>query len=64
MTRDGIDAALAYRMIASRVRRERRIVLATAAFVNGGRLHELATAVNQLHSRFLSLALNWRADVE
>ena len=56
MARDGIDSALAARMIASQARREQRLALATDVLVNDGRLEDLTAPVAKLHSLYRQLA--------
>lgn len=56
MRRDGIDAELAQRMLASQVARERRLQLADDVIDNGGTPGQLDAAVRALHARYLALA--------
>jgi dephospho-CoA kinase len=56
MARDGIDSALAARMIASQASREQRLALATDVVVNDGHLNDLAVPVAKLHSLYRQLA--------
>jgi len=54
--RDGVDAALAARMVAAQASRARRLALADDVLVNDGTLGELQDAVRRLHARYLALA--------
>ena len=56
MARDGIDSALASRMIGAQASREQRLALATDVLVNDGRLEELVDPVANLHSLYRRLA--------
>ncbi|ULU25072.1 dephospho-CoA kinase [Dyella terrae] len=56
MQRDGIDEALARRMIERQARREHRLSLAHDVIENGGDEAALDQAVAELHARYLSLA--------
>ncbi|HET6632016.1 MAG TPA: dephospho-CoA kinase [Rhodanobacteraceae bacterium] len=56
MLRDGIDAALAERMIAAQASREQRLALATDVIDNNGDEKALDAAVTALHERYLALA--------
>lgn len=58
MSRDGIDAALASRMIAAQASREQRLAIATDVLVNDGSVEEMAPHVARLHSGYLRLALS------
>lgn len=58
MARDGIDSALAARMITAQASRELRLSLATDVLVNDGRLDDLVTPVATLHSLYRQLAGN------
>jgi len=54
--RDGIDAALAEKMLAAQAGREQRLAIADDTIVNDGTLEELETRVAALHRRYLELA--------
>jgi dephospho-CoA kinase len=54
--RDGIEVALADRMIHAQVGRARRLALASDVIVNDGALGELEATVQRLHSRFVQAA--------
>ena len=54
--RDGIDSALAERMIAAQASREQRLALADDVVVNDGEESALASAVERLHRRYRKLA--------
>lgn len=56
MQRDGIDAALADRMMAAQATRADRLALADDIVVNDGDLHHLQHAADTLHHRYLALA--------
>jgi dephospho-CoA kinase len=56
MQRDGIDAALADRMIAAQASRAQRLALADDVVVNDGQPEDLQVQVEQLHARYLGLA--------
>ena len=56
MQRDGIDAALADRMIAAQVTRAQRLALADDIVVNDGHPDHLHTAVAELDARYRALA--------
>lgn len=56
MQRDGIDAALADRMIAAQASRAQRLALADDVVVNDGRPDDLQAQVEALHHRYLALA--------
>jgi dephospho-CoA kinase len=56
MQRDGIDEALAKRMIERQARREHRLSLAHDVIENSGDESTLDQAVTELHARYLSLA--------
>jgi dephospho-CoA kinase len=54
--RDGIDAALAERVVQSQAPRERRLALANDVIDNTGPLSALDTTVGRLHQRYVTLA--------
>jgi dephospho-CoA kinase len=54
--RDGVDEALARKMIAAQASRERRMAIADDVIVNEGSELELAGKVAELHQRYLGLA--------
>ncbi|AIF47249.1 dephospho-CoA kinase [Dyella japonica] len=56
MRRDGIDEALARRMIERQARREHRLLLAHDVIENSGDESALDRAVADLHARYLALA--------
>lgn len=56
MRRDGIDTALAQRMLTAQADRERRLQLADDVIDNGGDETQLDAAVDALHRRYLMLA--------
>jgi dephospho-CoA kinase len=56
LARDGIDAALAARMLASQVTREQRLAIADDVLDNSGTLEDLDRAVTALDTRYLALA--------
>lgn len=56
MQRDGIDEALARRMIERQARREHRLSLAHDVIANDGDESALDQAVTDLHARYLALA--------
>jgi dephospho-CoA kinase len=56
LQRDGIDAALAQRMVAAQANRERRLAIADDVIVNNGSLEALATHVEALDRRYRALA--------
>ncbi|MBP0661707.1 dephospho-CoA kinase, partial [Mycobacterium tuberculosis] len=56
MQRDGIDAALADKMIAAQASRTQRLALADEVVVNDGHPEELQAQVEALHERYLGLA--------
>ncbi|MFE5895735.1 dephospho-CoA kinase, partial [Streptomyces sp. NPDC056462] len=56
MQRDGIDAALADRMIAAQASRAQRLALADDVVVNDGRPEDLQVQVEQLHARYIAAA--------
>ena len=56
LQRDGIDAALAQRMVAAQASRERRLAIADDVIVNNGALEALATHVEALDKRYRTLA--------
>jgi dephospho-CoA kinase len=56
LQRDGIDAALAQRMVAAQASRERRLAIADDVIVNNGSLQALATHVEALDKRYRTLA--------
>jgi dephospho-CoA kinase len=56
MQRDGIDAALAERMIVAQASRAQRLAIADDVIVNDGGLEELDEHVRQLDRRYRALA--------
>lgn len=56
LRRDGIDAALAERMIAAQATRQQRLAIADDIIVNDGTLEDLDAQVGALHQRYLTLA--------
>lgn len=56
LARDGIDAALAARMIAAQATRAQRLALASDVIVNDGALVELDAPVRRLDARYRALA--------
>lgn len=56
VARDGIDCALASRMIAAQASREQRLALATDVLENDARLQDLETPVCRLHSLYRQVA--------
>jgi len=56
MQRDGIDAALADRMMAAQATRAERLAIADDIVVNDGDLAHLVRAADALHARYLALA--------
>lgn len=58
--RDGIDAELAKRMIASQADRSRRLAIADDVLDNDGSLEALLAATDTLHGRLLALARSHR----
>ena len=56
MQRDGIDAALAERMIAAQASRTQRLALADDIVVNDGDLGHLQAAIKELDARYRALA--------
>ena len=58
--RDGIDAALAQRMVAAQASREQRLAIADDVIVNDGSLETLATHVEALDRRYRKLAATTR----
>ncbi|PRH83503.1 dephospho-CoA kinase [Arenimonas caeni] len=54
--RDGVDAALAARMVAAQATRAQRLAMADDVVVNDGALGDLQAAVRRLHIRYLALA--------
>ena len=56
MIRDGVDAALASRMIGAQAGREQRLAVATDVLMNDGELDDLAAPVCKLHSLYCRLA--------
>jgi dephospho-CoA kinase len=56
MQRDGIDAALAERMMAAQATRAERLAIADDIVVNDGDLDHLMKAADALHARYLALA--------
>lgn len=57
LARDGIDAALAERMIAVQATRRERLAIADDVIVNDGTLKALDAHVSALHHRYQALAL-------
>ncbi len=58
MSRDGIEPALASRMIEAQASREQRLAMATDVLINDGSVEQMAAPVGMLHSRYLRLALS------
>lgn len=56
MQRDGIDEALAEKMMAAQASRADRLALADDIIVNDGDIAHLQRAADQLHARYLALA--------
>ena len=56
MQRDGIDTALAARMMAAQATRTERLALADDIVVNDGDITHLQRAADKLHARYLALA--------
>ncbi|KRA54787.1 dephospho-CoA kinase [Pseudoxanthomonas sp. Root65] len=56
MQRDGIDAALAEKMMAAQASRVERLALADDIVVNDGEIAHLQRAADDLHRRYLALA--------
>lgn len=56
MQRDGIDAALAEKMIAAQASREQRLAMADDIVINDGELEHLQAAVAELDARYRWLA--------
>ena len=56
LQRDGIDPALAQRMVAAQASRERRLAIADDVIVNNGSLEALAMHVEALDRRYRTLA--------
>lgn len=56
LRRDGIDEALAWKMIRAQATREERLAIADDVIVNDGPLELLDDAVARLHARYLELA--------
>jgi len=56
LARDGIDAALAHRMIAAQAAREHRLAIADDVLVNDGHIHALPAHVAALDARYRVLA--------
>ena len=56
LARDGIDAALADRMIAAQASRQQRLAIADDVLVNDGPLENLDPHVEALHTRYRALA--------
>ncbi|HJR74848.1 MAG TPA: dephospho-CoA kinase [Luteimonas sp.] len=54
--RDGVDAALAERMLAAQAGRELRLTIADDVIVNDGSLQALEAQVTALHARYLALS--------
>ena len=57
LRRDGIDEALARRMIGAQASREERLAVADDVIANDGGLDALDTAVARLHARYQRLAI-------
>lgn len=62
MQRDGIDAALAERMMAAQASRADRLALADDIVVNDGDIAHLRNAADTLHRRYIALATGTRPD--
>ena len=60
LQRDGIDAALAQRMVAAQASRAQRLAIADDVIVNDGSLEALATHVQALDRRYRALAASTR----
>lgn len=56
LARDGIDAALAERMLAGQATRQQRLAIADDVIDNNGSLQDLDRAVTALDTRYLALA--------
>ena len=56
LQRDGIDRALAERMLDAQVSREQRLAIADDVLVNDGTLQDLDAPVAALHAQYLALA--------
>jgi dephospho-CoA kinase len=56
MQRDGIDAALADRMMTAQATRAERLAIADDIVINDGDLDHLVRAADALHARYLALA--------
>lgn len=56
LQRDGIDRALAERMLDAQVTREERLAIADDVLVNDGTLQDLDAPVAALHAQYLALA--------
>lgn len=56
MQRDGIDAALAERMLAAQATRAGRLAIADDIVVNDGDIGHLQHSADELHARYLALA--------
>ncbi|TKR29800.1 dephospho-CoA kinase [Luteimonas gilva] len=56
MRRDGVDAALAEKMLAAQSNREQRLAIADDVVVNAGSLQALEARIAELHARYLALA--------
>lgn len=54
--RDGVDAALAARMVAAQATRTQRLAMADDVVVNDGSLAQLEAAIRRLHPRYLAAA--------
>ena len=52
MRRDGVDAALADRMVAAQATRRQRLAIADDVIVNDGPLAALRDSVGRLHARY------------
>lgn len=61
VARDGIDAATAARMLAAQATRDARLAVADDVIENSGDRTALVEAVEQLHARYVALAVNARA---
>lgn len=56
LARDGVDRALAERMVSAQATREARLAISDDVIVNEGTLADLDRAVATLHARYLALA--------
>lgn len=61
MQRDGVDAAMAARMVAAQASRGQRLAMAEDVVVNDGTVDELGAAVRKLHARYLGMSERLRA---